>query len=167
MPEVHNSVALVKEVTVNEDKSGVDLKIELQPDGKMASARLGWAYCGNGFGFFHLPKVDDEVLVTFPGGDSSQGIVTARLSNRIDQVPDGISPEKIILVVEDGVEVEISAAKVTLDCPDINLGSGSFEKLVKESFKSTFDAHVHSGGGSGPPTSAMPAGDLTTDLKGT
>ncbi len=167
MPEIFSSYALIDEVIIEEDKSGVDLNLTLQPSGKKASARLGWDYVGNGFGLFVLPEIGDEVLVIFADGDITQGVVVKRLSNRIDQVPEGISAEKILIVTKQEHDVEVTVAgSVTLNCDEINLGSGTVEKLIKESFANTFNSHVHQGGGSGPPASPMSASDMTSNLKG-
>lgn len=165
MSEVIASYALVEKVIVAEDKSGVDLEIALQPSGKKATARLGWDYIGNGFGLFVLPEVGDEVLTIFADGDISQGVVVKRLSNRVDKVPDGIAATKVLIVTKGDHDVDITVdGTVTLNCDDIRLGSGTIQKLVKESFKATFDSHVHGGGS--PPDTPMPASDLTSHLKG-
>jgi len=167
MNELFSSYALITKVTVADDKSGVELDLTLQPSGKNGTARLGWEYIGNGFGLFILPEIDDEVLVVFADGDVTQGVVVKRLSNRVDQVPDGISATKVLIVAKPDHDVDITVAgKVTVNCPDINLGAGTMEKIVKESFKGTFDNHVHQNNGAGPPVSPMPGSDMTSNLKG-
>lgn len=69
--------------------------------------------------------------------------------------------------IASGGDVDIGASgKIAVLSSDVKLGVETLvKKLVNESFKQTFDAHIHSSSGSGPPTSPMPTTDLTEDTQ--
>ena len=96
------SLAIVQSVVIDE-AAGVFCDVLLMPSKRRETARLGAAYAGSGFGFYAPVKVDDEVLVSAPGGDPAQGLViTQRLWSPADVPPSGLeaTPEDVVLVVE-------------------------------------------------------------------
>jgi hypothetical protein len=96
------SLAIVQSVVIDE-AAGVFCDVLLMPSKRRETARLGAAYAGSGFGFYTPVKVDDEVLVSAPGGDPAQGLViTQRLWSPADVPPAGLeaTPEDVVLVVE-------------------------------------------------------------------
>jgi len=96
------SLAIVQSVVIDE-AAGVFCDVLLMPSKRRETARLGAAYAGSGFGFYAPVKVDDEVLVSAPGGDPAQGLViTQRLWSPADVPPAGLeaTPEDVVLVVE-------------------------------------------------------------------
>ena len=96
------SLAIVQSVVIDE-AAGVFCDVLLMPSKRRETARLGAAYAGSGFGFYAPVRVDDEVLVSAPGGDPAQGLViTQRLWSPADVPPAGLeaTPEDVVLVVE-------------------------------------------------------------------
>jgi hypothetical protein len=96
------SLAVVQSVVIDE-AAGVFCDVLLMPSKRRETARLGAAYAGSGFGFYAPVRVDDEVLVSAPGGDPAQGLViTQRLWSPADVPPAGLeaTPEDVVLVVE-------------------------------------------------------------------
>ena len=96
------SLAIVQSVVIDE-AAGVFCDVLLMPSKRRETARLGAAYAGSGFGFYAPVKVDDEVLVSAPGGDPAQGLViTQRLWSPADVPPAGLeaTSEDVVLVVE-------------------------------------------------------------------
>ena len=96
------SLAIVQSVVIDE-AAGVFCDVLLMPSKRRETARLGAAYAGSGFGFYAPVRVDDEVLVSAPGGDPAQGLViTQRLWSPADVPPSGLeaTPEDVVLVVE-------------------------------------------------------------------
>ena len=96
------SLAIVQSVVIDE-AAGVFCDVLLMPSKRRETARLGAAYAGSGFGFYAPVKVDDEVLVSAPGGDPAQGLViTQRLWSPADVPPAGLeaTPDDVVLVVE-------------------------------------------------------------------
>ena len=96
------SLAIVQSVVIDE-AAGVFCDVLLMPSKRRETARLGAAYAGSGFGFYAPVKVDDEVLVSAPGGDPAQGLViTQRLWSPEDVPPAGLeaTPDDVVLVVE-------------------------------------------------------------------
>jgi phage baseplate assembly protein V len=49
--------------------------------------RVAQPYAGNGYGFYWVPEVDDEVVVSFIHGDMRQPIVVGGLYNGVDKPP--------------------------------------------------------------------------------
>lgn len=81
--------------------------------------RWGLLYAGIGFGFcFPLPKIGDEVIVFFPGGNPEMGpVAMPRLNNVRSQVPDDFSmnPRQVLLKTESGIPVNIQAQEINLN----------------------------------------------------
>jgi uncharacterized Zn-binding protein involved in type VI secretion len=99
------SLALVKKIIVESDE--VLLEVELVPTGETPLVRMSWDYEGKGFGLYVLPEVDDEIFCLFPNGDLNSGICIKRLNNGIDTIPNGVGPNKILLVTKSGHNIEI------------------------------------------------------------
>jgi phage baseplate assembly protein V len=114
------------------------------------------------------PMPDTEALVVAVGGSRSHllaicGDDRARRPTDLAEgeihvyAPDG-SNATIKLV--DGV-ITITADQVAVVSPDIELGEGSFEKLLNETALATYNGHSHPGA-SGPPTALMSVDTDTT-----
>jgi type VI secretion system secreted protein VgrG len=58
--------------------------------------RLFMPYVGAGRGLVALPRVGDEVLAVFPGGDLDMGIAFWGMFNGVDTVPDGAASDVVL-----------------------------------------------------------------------
>lgn len=101
----------------NQGRVKVKLPWSLDPSGAAyeAWARLATMMAGNDRGSWFVPDVDDEVLVSFGGGDPSQPFVVGALWNGKDAPPQAMDAagnnDKKVLKSRNGV-------KVTLDDTD-------------------------------------------------
>lgn len=167
------SLAIVQSVVIDE-AAGVFCDVLLMPSKRRETARLGAAYAGSGFGFYAPVKVDDEVLVSAPGGDPAQGLViTQRLWSPADVPPAGLdaTPEDVVLVVEADKSLRLTVQGggnviLAVDTGKVFLGSETGTEAVAkgESLKSYLDslvtklnAHTHTGVTTGPGVSGPPS----------
>lgn len=111
--------AVVSDLADPDDQGRVKVKLpwSLDPSGAAyeAWARLATMMAGNDRGSWFVPDVDDEVLVSFGGGDPSQPFVVGALWNGKDAPPQAMDSagnnDKKVLKSRNGV-------KVTLDDTD-------------------------------------------------
>lgn len=90
------TTGIVKE-NWNEDHPGM-LKIEYLI-GEAGKNLTGWVpvmspYAGNGFGIYHLPEVNSEVVVAFNMGDRNCPVVIGCLWNNTNKLPEETANEK-------------------------------------------------------------------------
>ena len=167
------SLAIVQSVVIDE-AAGVFCDVLLMPSKRRETARLGAAYAGSGFGFYAPVRVDDEVLVSAPGGDPAQGLViTQRLWSPADVPPAGLeaTPEDVVLVVETDKSLRLTVQGggnviLAVDTGKVFLGSETGTEAVAkgDSLKSYLDglvtklnAHTHTGVTTGPGVSGPPS----------
>jgi len=165
------SLAIVQSVVIDE-AAGVFCDVLLMPSKRRETARLGAAYAGSGFGFYAPVKVDDEVLVSAPGGDPAQGLViTQRLWSPADVPPAGLeaTPEDVVLVVEADKSLRLTVQGggnviLAVDTGKVFLGSETGTEAVAkgESLKSylggivdQLNGHTHTSAAAGVVTSTM------------
>lgn len=74
----------------------VKVELFLGEEGKNQTdwVRVAQPYAGNGFGFYFLPEVGDEVVLAFNLGDRDHPIVIGSLWNQVDKLPDKTAQEK-------------------------------------------------------------------------
>jgi len=77
------------------------------------------AWAGTGFGMLALPRIGQEVIVSFLDGDPEQPIVVGRAFNRIEPVPYGLPENKTVSTWKS----------------DSSLGSGGFNEIKFEDKK--------------------------------
>jgi len=65
-------------------------------EGSSCWIRVSQAWAGTGFGMLALPRIGQEVLVSFLDGDPEQPIVVGRAYNRIEPVPYKLPDDKTI-----------------------------------------------------------------------
>lgn len=122
----------------------ITVRVELHPSGTVLRCRLGALAAGVGTGAWQVPPVGCEVAVLIPDGEpDAGGIIVATLS--CGEIPEGVAPSDLVIVVPDGAKVYIRGA------------GGTPEPLVT---KSQFDAHKHptGTGPSGVPDNAATSG---------
>ncbi|MBI1291827.1 hypothetical protein GC173_11375 [bacterium] len=95
-------IAQVERVAVTPSRSAVLLGCVLQPLGTKVNLRLFMPYVGMGRGLVALPRVGDEVLAFFPGGDLDMGIAMWGMYNGVDTVPDGEAADVVLFEGRDG-----------------------------------------------------------------
>ncbi|AGP42298.1 hypothetical protein SCE1572_52050 [Sorangium cellulosum So0157-2] len=88
-------------------------------EGSSCWIRVSQAWAGTGFGMLVLPRIGQEVLVSFLDGDPEQPIVMGRAYNRVEPVPYKLPDDKTI-----------SAWK-----SDSSLGGGGFNEIKFEDRK--------------------------------
>lgn len=124
------------------------------------------------------PEVGDIGIAIFADSDSSKVTETKKTANpgsrRRNHMNDGIymggilngAPTQYIQFNQSGVKIHSTTA-VTVDAPAVNLqnGGSALLKLVNETFMALYNAHTHSGGGSGAPVVPMDSTNLTTTTK--
>ena len=176
------SLAIVQSVVIDE-AAGVFCDVLLMPSKRRETARLGAAYAGSGWGLYAPPMVDDEVLVSAPGGDPAQGLViTQRLWSPADVPPAGLeaTPEDVVLVVETDKSLRLTVQGggnviLAVDTGKVFLGSETGTEAVAkgESLKSYLDGivgqlngHTHTSAAAGVVTSTMSLSINPTTLAG-
>lgn len=113
-PRVWVSYAVLTDepvVDVVDGQQGVFCDIVLLPMNMTATARVGAAYAGNGFGLYTPLHKDDEVVVIAPSGDPNEGlVVTQRLWSPSDPPPQAVAdnPDDVTLVVEAGKNLRLN-----------------------------------------------------------
>jgi hypothetical protein len=167
------SLAIVQSVVIDE-AAGVFCDVLLMPSKRRETARLGAAYAGSGFGFYAPVKVDDEVLVSAPGGDPAQGLViTQRLWSPADVPPAGLeaTPEDVVLVVEADKSLRLTVQGggdviLAVDTGKVFLGSetgteavakGDSLKSYLSSLVTALNTHTHIGVATGTAVSGTPS----------
>lgn len=120
--------------------------------------------------WWYQSRVQPQSMLTMH--DLSDAFAIPGPRSRPRAIPN-VSATKTQLRSDDGsVMLEIGPGAITVKAAAINLenAGAALKTLVNQSFKATFDAHVHIGvvaGGalSGAPQTAMPANNLTTVTK--
>jgi len=150
---------------------------------------------GNQYGNFSVPNEGSHVFVFFEGGDHLQPVYMAEAPDGLRGVPafaatnypnrrgfktkSGVeffiddSNKEVKLTHPSGTEITIDEnGKVKVVSGDIELGSGTMEKIVKEAFKAVYNMHTHKyiPGPSGlaetaAPTTPMADSELTEHTK--
>lgn len=74
----------------------VKVELFLGEEGKNKTdwVRVAQPFAGNGFGFYFLPEVGDEVVLAFNLGDRDHPIVIGSLWNQVDKLPEKTAVEK-------------------------------------------------------------------------
>jgi phage protein D len=81
-------IGTVTNVTDDKDQGRVKVKLPwLSDDDETGWVRVATPMGGSGRGFFYLPEIDDEVLVSFEHGDPSRPYVVGFLWNGTDSPP--------------------------------------------------------------------------------
>lgn len=182
-PRVWVSYAIVTEAPVIDTSAtgsdaGIFVDIVLLPTQMAATARVGAAYAGNGFGMYAPLRVDDEVLVVAPSGDPAEGlVVTQRLWSPSDPPPAAAAthPEDLTLVVETGKSVRLTVqgggnVVLAVDSGKLYLGSedgtepvakGQTLKAYLESLVQQLNTHVHNIVAPTPGTPTTPSSATT------
>ncbi len=88
-------------------------------DGSSCWIRVSQAWAGTGFGMLALPRIGQEVIVSFLDGDPEQPVVVGRAFNRIEPVPYGLPDNKTIRTWKS----------------DSSLGGGGFNEIKFEDKK--------------------------------
>lgn len=172
-PRVWTSLAIVQEIGIDEAE-GVFVDVVLMPSEVEVTARLGVAYAGEQFGSYFPLRVDDEVLVTLPSGDPDNGfVISRRLHSASDPPPAEVvnSPDDVLVVhAAAGKTVRIvteGGGNIVLDVKGegevllANEAATDFVALASkvlselQNIESNFNAHTHSGGGSGTPNTPI------------
>jgi type VI secretion system secreted protein VgrG len=65
-------------------------------DGASCWIRVNQGWAGRGYGMVQLPRVGQEVLITFLGGDPDQPVVTGRLFDKLNPVPYKLPDNKTV-----------------------------------------------------------------------
>jgi len=95
--------------------------------------RMGYGYAGKGFGVYILPEPGIEVLCIFPGADLNQGIAVCRLNNGVDTIPEGITQENVLIIVNQDHNVNINIkgdvllhveGRVNIEATTMNITTG-------------------------------------------
>lgn len=113
-PRVWVSYAVLKGepyVDMVDGDQGIFVDLLLLPTQMEATARVGAAYAGNGFGLYMPLHDQDEVLVVAPSGDPNEGlVVTQRLWSPSDPPPQAVAdnPTDVTLVVEPGKNLRMN-----------------------------------------------------------
>jgi phage baseplate assembly protein gpV len=153
---------------------------------------IGTPWVGNEWGLVCPPTPGDEVDVHFQEGGKNAAYISLRFYGNLAQPPSAPSGEfwlihksgSLIKLTNDGkvtingnLEIDATAPTINITATDvvnvtapvINLGSNgeTLHKLVTDAFEALFNEHVHSGvqgggGDSGPPTTALGSGQLTS-----
>lgn len=74
----------------------VKVEVALAGEGKNLTTwvRVARPYAGKNYGFYMLPEVGDEVLVSFNMGDPDQAYVIGSLWNSVDTIPENTAVEE-------------------------------------------------------------------------
>lgn len=127
--------------TSHADQSAQDvlIDVELQPSGEPVLCRLGAAAGGVGWGIWAIPGEGTEVEVGIPDGELEMDPVILRILSS-GQVPDGLTPQRIIIVAPAGGEVLVHDGTANQAVP---LAKRSELQAVVD----IFNDHVHYAGG--------------------
>ena len=122
------SLAIVTAVQIDPDE-GPFVACTLLPTQAQVIARVGSGYAGGGFGDWSPIRVDDEVLIELPDGETANGyVVTARLWSPADPPPAYMVSNPLDRLVQamDGQVLRLvatGAGSVNAVAPTVNLGS--------------------------------------------
>lgn len=111
-PRIWVSLAIIRAVNLD-SQHGPFADVVLLPSQLKATARLGAAYAGPGFGLYLPVEVDDEVKVEAPSGDPAEGlVVTERMWSPAAPPPQEAidHPTDLVLHVESGRTFRISVS---------------------------------------------------------
>lgn len=151
------------------------VKVSIQPvdEESPEASQTGWIPLSTSFiGFVGAPRINDQVVVLFQEGSLNSGIVIGRIYSDEDVPPAAPSgewwlthPSGSSIKIKDDGEIEIiSASKVVMKAPDIELSNaGTLQKVVTEAMKAFFDTHTHGGGA--VPDQPMTDAQLSTIVK--
>lgn len=110
--QVH--LGLVVDATDPEGKLRVKVRLLSchGPDGQEGEvwARVAQSFAGNGYGAVHVPRVDEEVLVSFVAGDPAWPVVVGSLYNGKNAPPERLAdgPDRWTFVTPRGSRFELS-----------------------------------------------------------
>lgn len=130
------------------------------------------------YGFTSVPFAGAEGVVVFPGGNREHGLVIA-IDDRRFRLK-GLKNGEVAMYTDQGDKIHIkrggsieviAASDVKITAPKVELGSGTLEAILNgATFKTFFDAHVHTTVGIGlpttPPVIPSPSTVLSTVVKG-
>lgn len=148
-PERHYYGVYPATVADNQDPQGqgrVKVRLPWSPDSAGGSyeawARLATMNAGAERGSWFIPEVDDEVLVSFGGGDPDWPYVVGSLWNGQDATPESISSNNDVrsLTSRSGIKITLDdtsgAVKLTLSTPggqQVVLDDGASKVVVSDS----------------------------------
>ena len=129
------------------------------------------------YGFTSYPKADSEAVVIFPGGNREAGFVISidDRNFRLKSLAEG----EVALYTDEGDKIHfkrggtievVSATKLDVNTPLVELGNGTLEKILNgETFQTFFNAHTHTGNlgaTTSPPNTPSDVTHLSTKVKG-
>ena len=129
------------------------------------------------YGFSSNPLPGAEAVVVFPGGNRDHGLCIAVDDRRFRFK--GLKSGEVVLYTDEGdkfhfkrggvIEV-VSATKVEIKSPSVELGSGTIEAILNGStFRTLYNAHTHLSGApttpTGPPVIPAPPTVLSSVVK--
>jgi phage baseplate assembly protein V len=93
------------------------------------------------FGFTSHPPANSEGVVAFLGGNQQHGVIIATDSStyRLKGLPEGACA----IYNKNGDYVKLTENKIEVHADSVELGTGSFKKLVNEEFQAVFNNHTH------------------------
>ena len=172
----HWCMVAVVTAFVVDPEHGPFVDVTIIPSGETETARVGSIYAGNGFGFYAPLKIDDEVIVGYPNGEPSAGLVVlARTWSKPDPPPGetvvgGNPSPDVMLFIEKDVNLRLvvdGMGSIVLDPRGSGkvgvggvVGSAGMEPMVLgqqlqnliAQQKADFDAHTHLSALPGVPT---------------
>ena len=140
------------------------VKVEFQPEGVISGwMPLGTAGIGNGWGIAIGPEIGDQVLVVFPEGDFSSGVVVARMYS-VAQPPPVVAHGEIVIQHSSGALLRFNAdGSITLTAPG-NLNVTAAATNITGPVNITGNLVVN-GTVSGTSTITAPSVNGTTDVQ--
>ncbi len=142
-PRCWNCVAYVTKFFI--DAEGPLVDVVLVPDLVPETARVGADYAGPGFGLYTPIEVNTEVLVGFPNGDPSEGlVVTRRLWSKSDPPPQLAqdNPDDVLLLAKKGANIRIITQGANILIHDVN--GEPVELALKSDTQEIVDALLNS-----------------------
>lgn len=128
------------------------------------------------YGFTSVPLKGSEALVLCPAGNREHMIAVA-VDNRTLRLK-GLEEGEVAIYTDEGDKIHIkrggtieviSAAKVHLSAPAVELGAAATESVIKgNTFQALFNAHTHIGNmgyDTAPPTAPLTGSELSTVSK--
>jgi phage baseplate assembly protein V len=113
--------------------------------------RVAQPYAGNGYGFYWVPEIDDEVVVAFMHGDMRIPIVVGGLYNGLDRPPfsrNGRDPKVIVTRSGHRILLEDNAGQQQIEIVDASGNNSIVIDTVANSISLTArgDITVHATG---------------------
>jgi hypothetical protein len=84
---IHLSLAVVEKLELADDRSFLNVLVNLVPDQLTIVAQMSWQQVGPDAGIYGFPVVGDAVIVAFMEGDEDAAYVISRLSSQEDKIP--------------------------------------------------------------------------------